>query len=150
MEASTEPSLLGADSDCPFGDYAFVNLCATGEIDNLHSLRDVEKKYVLSSSDCSDYRRELDTAAGLGAQAVEPEASQNTDWRYRIARWMLRTSDEFSISRQTAIIALSYCDRYLLKKKEISRHLFQVVAICCLFSACKLYEKRPIKLVSWA
>ena len=130
--------------DRPFDDYAFINLCATGQIDNLSSLLDVETRYLFSGADCNSYRRELDTAAG--APAVEG-ASTNTDWRYRIARWMLRASDEFNLSRETATIALSYCDRFLLRKK-ISRHLFQVAAITSLFVASKLFEKRPIRMVS--
>ena len=56
-----------------------------------------------------------------------------------------QATDEFSISRETAIIALSYCDRYLMTKK-ITRHLFQVVAVCSLFFASKLFEKRHIPM----
>ena len=53
-----------------------------------------------------------------------------------------------SISRGTAIIALSYCDRFFLSRREISRHLFQIVSITCLFVASKIFETSPIKLVS--
>ena len=60
---------------------------------------------------------------------------------------LTQAADEFAISRETAIIALSYCDRYLMGKK-ISRHLFQVVAVCSLFLASKLFEKRHIPMSS--
>ena len=144
MGPSAEPSLSPVGNDRPFDDYAFINLAATGQIDNLSSLLEVEKrKYCFSTAECNQYRLELNGAAGL-----EGSSSNNVDWRYRIIRWMLRASDEFSVSRETALIAMSYCDRFLLMKK-ISRHLFQIVAISCLFTASKLFEKRPIKMVSW-
>lgn len=143
MGPSAEPSLSPVGNDRPFDDYAFINLAATGQIDNLSSLLEVEKrKYCFSTADCNQYRLELNGAAGL-----EGSSSNNVDWRYRIIRWMLRASDEFSVSRETALIAMSYCDRFLLMKK-ISRHLFQIVAISCLFTASKLFEKRPIKMAS--
>ncbi|KAL7541364.1 hypothetical protein ACHAXR_010841 [Thalassiosira sp. AJA248-18] len=145
MGPSTEPSSVHACS--PFNDSSFLNLCETRQVDNLSSLLDVEKRYCLSGADCYGYRRELDTAAGAQAVGDTSSSSNNTDWRFRIARWMLRASDEFSLSRETALIALSYCDRFLLKKK-ISRHLFQVVAITCLLVSSKLFEKRPIKVAT--
>lgn len=134
----------------PFDDCAFVHLCDAGEvpIDNLlSSLLDAEERYLLSREDCDRLRCELETAAGnpSGAEQTSREAC-NTDWRYRISRWMLRASDEFRISRGTALIALAICDRHLLTRK-ITRHYYQVAAITCLFVASKLYEKRPIKMV---
>ena len=85
-------------------------------------------------------------------QALSPDVSKssssNADWRYRISRWMLRASDELSgISRETAMVALSFCDRYLMHKK-INRKLFQVVAISCLYYASKLLEKKAIPIAA--
>jgi len=61
---------------------------------------------------------------------------------------MLRASDEFSgISRETAMVALSFCDRYLMNKK-VNRKLFQVVAISCLYYASKLLEKKAIPIAA--
>jgi len=61
---------------------------------------------------------------------------------------MLRASDEFSgISRETAMVALSFCDRYLMHKK-VNRKLFQVVAISCLYYASKLMEKKAIPIAA--
>ena len=146
MEPSTELSSLSEGRDRPFDDYAFIYLAATGQINNLSSLLEVEKRrYCLSTSDCRLYRVELDNAAK--DEVAGGLSSNNIDWRYRIVRWMLRAADEFAVSRETALIAMSYCDRFLLKKK-IDRYLFQVVAVSCLFTATKLFEKRPIKMVS--
>ncbi len=86
--------------DCrrPFDDSAFISLCATGQIESLSTLLEVEKRYSFASELTSRYRHELDTAAGTGTVS-----SSSTDWRYRISRWMLRASDEFSISRYVPI-----------------------------------------------
>ena len=141
MDSSTSSSSISAR---PFNEYAFINLCATGQVDNLSQLLEVEKRYSYNSEQCQNYRNELDSA-----QAQSPDVSKsssNTDWRYRISRWMLRASDEFSgISRETAMVALSFCDRYLMNKK-VNRKLFQVVAISCLYYASKLMEKKSIPI----
>lgn len=44
-------------------------------------------------------------------------------------------------------MALSYFDRFLLGK-ELTKHLLQIVSVTCLFVACKIFESKPIKLVS--
>jgi hypothetical protein len=45
---------------------------------------------------------------------------------------------------------MSYCNRFLLSKKDISRHLVQVVLVTCLLIASTIFEARPIKLVRCA
>ena len=138
-----------SDGSCyrrPFDEDSFIHLASTGQIDTLSSLLEVEERYCFSKNDLDAYQHEL-AAAEKASSIGSGEAHSQTDWRHRICRWMIRTSDEFSVSRDTALIAITYCDRYLLKKK-ISRHLFQVTAVTCLFVASKLHERRPIKLVS--
>jgi len=91
---------------------------------------------------------ELLIPQALSPDAAKSSSTSNADWRYRISRWMLRASDEFSgISRETAMVALSFCDRYLMKKK-VNRKLFQVVAISCLYYASKLLEKKAIPIAA--
>lgn len=66
-----------------------------------------------------------------------------------MARWLLRAADDLLISRQTAIIALSYCDRFLIgSTKDMSSHHYQVTAVACLFVASKIFEsgKTPIRI----
>ena len=138
MESSADLSSC-LTVDRPYDDYAFVNLCATKQIDHLTSLQEVERRYTLSADDCAKYRKELDRAQG------SPASSNSSDWRFRIARWMLKASDELMVARDTALIALSYCDRFLLRK-TVTRHSMQVTAMASLFVATKLYEKRPVKL----
>ena len=69
-----------------FNEYAFINLCANGQIDNLGSLLSEENRYTFSPELCKKYKHELEAAAQNESQA------SNTDWRYRISRWMLRVS----------------------------------------------------------
>ena len=142
--SSTSSSSISAR---PFNEYAFINLCATGQVDNLTQLLEVEKRYSYNSEQCQSYRNELDSAQAQSPD-VSKSSSSNADWRYRISRWMLRASDELSgISRETAMVALSFCDRYLMHKK-INRKLFQVVAISCLYYASKLLEKKAIPIAA--
>lgn len=58
-----------------------------------------------------------------------------------------QATDSFELNRETAIIALSFCDRFLLYR-QINKHLFQIAAMASLFIASKLYEKRPIKMAA--
>ena len=96
MESSSDISTLTCDR--PFDDYAFVNLCATKQVDNLSSLLEVERRYCLSADQALWYRDELDRAAGQKA------SSNSSDWRFRIARWMLRVSNESVVCTCSEII----------------------------------------------
>jgi hypothetical protein len=51
-----------------------------------------EKHYTLSEEESAAYRNELNSAAGTSN--AEILKASNNDWRYRIARWMLRVSAE--------------------------------------------------------
>ena len=75
-----------------FDDYVYMHLCATGQVDNLATFLEVEKRYTFSSAECGNYRRALDTAASAQTTEGGVTSSSNTDWRYRISRWMLRVS----------------------------------------------------------
>ena len=78
--------------DRAYDDYSYMKLCSMGHVHNLVRLMEVEERYGLRGADCINYRRALDAAATTGGvdRAVEGIPSSNTDWRYRIARWMLR------------------------------------------------------------
>jgi hypothetical protein len=127
--------------DRPFDDIVFVNYFIDNQDDHFKTLLEVEKRYKLSPFQCIAYRKELDIAAG-----ISDRNNPNADWRYRIARWLLKASDELGLSRETALIALIYCDRFIAAR-QINKRLFQVASITSLFVASKLYEKKPIKMV---
>lgn len=76
-----------------FNEYAFINLCANGQIDSLGSLLNEENRYTFSPELCKRYKHELDVAQNESQVVISAEAS-NTDWRYRISRWMLRVSSK--------------------------------------------------------
>jgi hypothetical protein len=116
---ASEKSSSGEEGcDRPFDDEAFLNLCATGQINHLSSLLHDEARFLFAGADCRRYRAALDGASRADGGCHLAPSSEDMDWRYRIARWMLRAADEFAIERHTAIVALSYCDRYLLSKQE--------------------------------
>ena len=91
---------LNPGRDCPFDDYVFVNYCATGQNDHLLAMLEVEKRYQLNRTDCREYRKKLNFAAGIASEGDSSLKDANADWRYRIARWMLR------VSKRT----FTYCD----------------------------------------
>ena len=77
-----------------FDGYAYIHFCVTGQVDNLATFLEVEKQYTFSSAECKSYRCALDSDAA-SAQPIDQGrkmSSTNTDWRYRISRWMLRVS----------------------------------------------------------
>ncbi len=79
-----------------YDDSAYMRLCRTGQVRNLVRLMEVEGRYGLRGADCVVYRRALDAAAAAGGGGVDRAAAgmppSNADWRYRVARWMLRVS----------------------------------------------------------
>ena len=109
---------------------------------DINTLFEHEKRYQFSKHDCEVYRQALDNASGSSNRH-----DMNLDWRYRIARWLLSASDELNISRETALIALTYCDRFMMKRQLVEKHIYQLASITSLFIASKLFEKRPIKMV---
>ncbi len=114
-------------------DFLFVNDCLGSDSDHFSNLVLIENRYQLE--DTERYRQLLD------------QADATIDWRYRIARWMLRVVDEFMMKRDTALVALNYFDRLMMSKSQpLQRDQFQVAAITCLFVASKLFQKRPLKV----
>jgi hypothetical protein len=74
-----------------------MRLCSTGQISSnrlARSLMIVEERYRLSNEDCVTFGRMLDdssSANGGGKGGVDNTTYH--DWRYRIARWMLKVSN---------------------------------------------------------
>ena len=114
-------------------DFSFVNGCLPNE-EHYQNLLQVESRYHISENDAAAYKQLLETADNM------------VDWRYRIARWMLRIADDFLLKRETALIALNYFDRIMMRQTTLQRDSFQVAAITCILMASKLFQKKPPKL----
>jgi len=110
---------------------------------DVKSLIQLQERFIFSKKDCEAYRGRLDNAAGNASGRPD----QNIDWRYRIARWLIQCSDDLNLSRDTALIALMYCDRFMIKKEVIQKRIFQLASITCLFVASKLHEKGSLDMV---
>jgi len=113
-------------------DFLFVNE-ALGFSADFSNLQLVESRY------------RWPAGAGRYEQLLQ-EADSKIDWRYRIARWMLRVADDFMLKRDTALIALNYFDRMMMSQRRLQRDQFQVAAIACLFIASKLFQKKHLKV----
>ena len=116
-------------------DFLFINDALSSDEDHFSNLRNVESRYLFRRRSVEGYCSRLH------------EADSKIDWRYRVARWMLRVADDFLLRRDTAVIALNYLDRLMMNQSELlDRDQFQVSAIACLFVASKIYQKRPLKI----
>jgi hypothetical protein len=128
----------------PFDEFVFVDYCS--DPNAFACLLEVEERYQFSASQCAAYREALDKAAGF-SNSEDQNADCNSDWRYRIARWLLKAADELNINRETALIALMYCDRFMMSRK-IDKQLYQIASATSLWVASKLYEKKPLKMAA--
>lgn len=113
-----------------YNDFLFVNEAINDDFSNLQL---VESRY------------RWPTGVG-GYKQLLQQADSKIDWRYRIARWMLRVADDFQLKRDTALIALNYFDRMMMSQRRLQRDQFQVAAIACLFISSKLFQKKHLKV----
>lgn len=64
-------------------------------------------------------------------------------WRRKICEWMFEVVDHYKCDREVVSVALYYLDRYvthnLTNGEEVGRREFQLLAICCLYTAMKLH-----------
>ena len=63
-------------------------------------------------------------------------------WRRKICEWMFEVVDHYKFDREVVSVALYYLDRFvthnLTNGEEIGRREFQLLAICCLYTAMKV------------
>jgi hypothetical protein len=59
---------------------------------------------------------------------------------------IFQVTDAYSLSRETACVALSFLDRYLTSA-SCNKKVFQLASMCSLFLASKLLEARPVRMV---
>jgi hypothetical protein len=114
---------------------------------DLQTLLLIEQRYQFSVQQCQSFRSALDLASGVTKLRQENQhIDQNLDWRYRIARWLLKASDDLNLARETAAIALTYLDRFMMRRGSIVKREYQLASVTSLFMASKLYEKKPLKM----
>ena len=72
--------------------------------------------------------------------------------RAKICRWMFRTMDNLKFQRETAIIGMSYLDRFmslpvpLVKRARYNRRAYHLVAMSCLYIAVKITEPQALSV----
>ncbi|KAI3648707.1 hypothetical protein MP228_006561 [Amoeboaphelidium protococcarum] len=67
----------------------------------------------------------------------------NPGMRMIIVNWMMETSTDMKLHRETFQLALNYLDRFYSITTKISNDLHQIVAAACLFIASKKEEIQP-------
>eukprot|EP00984_Skeletonema_dohrnii_P022974 scaffold12082_cov105-Skeletonema_dohrnii-CCMP3373.AAC.2 len=72
-------------------DFLFVNDALSSDADHFSNLIDIETRYSAAHP----------AIAIEGYRQLLHQADSKVDWRYRIARWMLRVADEFFLKRDT-------------------------------------------------
>lgn len=65
----------------------------------------------------------------------------NEEWRSKICEWSYQVIDHFDYDREIVAVSLHYLDRYLCRR-SVDKRTFQLVAMTCLYMACKLYSPR--------
>lgn len=85
------------------------------------------------------------------------------EWREKIAEWSYHVVDHYDLDREIVAVAVSYLDRYvsaLLSSQasrgggvaspssRLTKRSFQLVAVSCLYVACKLYgdSRKPMRV----
>ena len=71
----------------------------------------------------------------------------NDVWREKICEWCYQVVDHFEFNREIVSIAMSYLDRYLMTR-QVTKKIFQLAAMTCLYLAIKLYESRRLRISS--
>ena len=102
-------------------DYMFVNDALSDE-DHFSNLQLVESRY-LKSSRVEGYQRLLH------------QADSKIDWRYRIARWMIRVADDFMLKRDTGKIRRMICKVTFVSYSSSLLHLTHIISFLRLFKA---------------
>ena len=74
-------------------DFLFVNDALSSDEDHFSNLIDIETRYLSPEG----------AIAIEGYRQLLRQADSKVDWRYRIARWMLRVADEFMLKRDTGM-----------------------------------------------
>jgi len=72
----------------------------------------------------------------------------NEDWRSKICEWSYQVIDHFDYDRDIVAVSLNYLDRYL-SRCPVNKRTFQLVAMTCLYMACKLYDSRKLCMASF-
>jgi len=114
---------------------------------------------------CSDYlspefqmgqqRASLAREPGLSSSSPSSDSTSSSSstgvindvWREKICEWCYQVVDHFEFNREIVSIAMSYLDRYLVTR-QVTKKIFQLAAMTCLYLAIKLYESRKLRISS--
>lgn len=63
--------------------------------------------------------------------------------------WMMEVCSELTLKRETFHLSIEYCDRYLSVKPQISKGIYQLVGLTCMYIAGKVEEVHSPCLSDW-
>lgn len=73
----------------------------------------------------------------------------NERWREKICEWAYQVVDHFDFSREVVAISISYLDRFL-GTRRVTKKVFQLAAMTCLYLAIKIHERKSLSMDSFA
>ena len=124
-EMSNEYGCLPPYSDCKYAWAGYEERC-----------RESSTSSSPSSSSVST------TEASSTATTTTNPTRVEEGWRRKICEWMFEVVDHYKFDREVVSIALYYLDRFVTHKlnarEVLGRKEFQLLAICCLYTAMKV------------
>ncbi|KAI9910151.1 hypothetical protein PsorP6_009993 [Peronosclerospora sorghi] len=72
-----------------------------------------------------------------------------SSWRLDVCRWMFKTAKSIEMEMDTVFRALHFLDQYL-SVHSVDRVALQLLGMVCMWTASKMYERKPILLEEMA
>lgn len=91
----------------------------------------------------------IDISSSIGSSDSSNSPGRiNEFWREKICEWEYQVIDHFDFNREVVAVSLSYLDRFLCTR-AVSKKVFQLAAMTCLYMAIKLYEPTPLNVAAF-
>jgi hypothetical protein len=134
-EVSDNYGSLAPYSDCKYAWAGYQERCRTTTSTSVSS----------SSSAAVPANGSTQSSSSSTSTAGQPPSlpkKMEEGWRRKICEWMFEVVDHYKFDREVVSIALFYLDRFVTHNmnagEAMGRREFQLLAICCLYTAMKV------------